>query len=142
MGDFETGMTAAIRAHFGEDFHISGCHFHFCQAVYKNLVRFHMRQDYAADQNLRHFVALLFSLPFLPVNLVEVGMNYINGLRVNFPDLYYGNDANMNDFMTYLLFWMPLPMRPRWNVFELADRRSKNNMEGNVFYLFIYYTDY
>ena len=48
MGDFETGMTAAIRAHFGEDFHISGCHFHFCQAVYKNLVRFHMRQDYAA----------------------------------------------------------------------------------------------
>jgi len=132
MADFETGMGAAILARFGANVQIKGCHFHYCQAVYKNLVRFHMRQAYVEDQNLRHLVALLFSLPFLPLHLVEVGMNYINHLRATQPDIYYAQNANMNEFMGYFTgYWMPVNMRPRWNVFELADRRSNNNMEGN-----------
>jgi hypothetical protein len=30
-------------------------------------------------------------------------------------------------------FWMPIPMRPRWNVYLLADHRTNNHMEGDIY---------
>ena len=35
MTDFETGLLAALNTKFPPNFKKHGCHFHFCQAVYR-----------------------------------------------------------------------------------------------------------
>ena len=70
----------------------------------------------------------------LPLNLVEEGFEYVVNLRDENPVLYYGDNPHMNAFMAYFAnFWMPIPMRPRWNVYSLADHRTNNHMEGDIY---------
>jgi hypothetical protein len=56
--DFEPAAIASLRTAFPQA-NINGCFFHLCQAVYRAVVRFGLKTEYAEDQSLAQQIRAL-----------------------------------------------------------------------------------
>lgn len=81
--DFEDASRRAAGVVFGPSTTISGCFFHFTQAVWRKIQSLGMTDRYMNDQAFREFCCRLTSLAFLPINDVQSGFDH---LRQNAPD--------------------------------------------------------
>ncbi|RNA39184.1 Ragulator complex LAMTOR3 [Brachionus plicatilis] len=69
MADFEIASINAIKFHFPNVI-LKGCWFHFRQAVFRNAVKFCLKQHYHNDE-YREFINLLGALSLLPLDKIE-----------------------------------------------------------------------
>ena len=63
--DFENGLIAAVEKSFPGVTH-QGCYFHFCQAIYRNVVKLGYKSDYQKDATFRESVRALLALGHVP----------------------------------------------------------------------------
>jgi hypothetical protein len=66
MADFEEASVAAFKSVFGQGVSVSGCWFHFAQAVMKFAKKIGLSDAYKNDINTRRCVRALTCLPLLP----------------------------------------------------------------------------
>ena len=71
MSDFESGLISAVRVYFPTSRH-RGCHFHFTQAIYRQVQGMGLVQAYTTQPNIRLQIRQLMALAFLPVAIVRV----------------------------------------------------------------------
>ena len=74
--DFEAAAWVAVRATFpGVSVH--GCHFRYCQAVYRKVFSSGLGSAYRSQGPVRDLVRLLFALPFLPPQDMKAGLRCV-----------------------------------------------------------------
>ncbi|XP_051163107.1 uncharacterized protein LOC127282712 [Leptopilina boulardi] len=76
MTDYEVALQSALREEF-PGIIVHGCHFHYCQALYRSAVRYGLKNHLRNNANIRHVISLLMSLALLPANLVVPTYNQI-----------------------------------------------------------------
>ena len=79
MADFEEAPVAAFREVFGNAL-VSGCWFHYAQAVVKRIQKLGMRGSYKDEAAVRETIHCLLGLPLLPGNEITEGWNDIRAL--------------------------------------------------------------
>lgn len=67
MADFEEAPVAAFREVYG-DVPVSGCWFHYGQAIVKRVQKIGLKEAYVHDQSVKEIVQYFFGLPLLPVS--------------------------------------------------------------------------
>ena len=80
--DFEMAAMHAVTAVFGQQVHVQGCFFHFCQSTRRHIQDLGLSALYIADDVTKHFVGMLDGLALLPLADVPGGMAH---LRANTP---------------------------------------------------------
>ena len=65
ISDFETAQIGAVSTQLPRT-HQRGCLFHFSQAVYKKVQKYHLSDLYFANPDVKSFIRQLLALPFLP----------------------------------------------------------------------------
>jgi len=65
MADFEETSVSAFQEVFG-NITVSGCWFHYAQALMKRVNKEGLKEDYTRDENVGSAVHCLMSLPLLP----------------------------------------------------------------------------
>lgn len=103
-----------------------GCHFHQCQAVYRQLSTLGLRQEYVENEDIRKVVKRLFALALLPKEHI-VGAFYF--LRDRADEL--GNhqlDQLVNYFQPNWLESRTFPVSS-WSVYR-QHIRTNNDIEG------------
>ena len=73
IADFEEAPATAARAVFGTDLIVSGCWFHFAQALVKRMRKLGLVMPLRDDSGLQTLFRCLLSLPLLPVDDVRPG---------------------------------------------------------------------
>jgi len=71
IADVEEAPATAARAVFGSDLHVSGCWFHFAQALVKRMRKLGLVNPLRDDSRLQTSFRCLMSLPLLPVDDVR-----------------------------------------------------------------------
>jgi len=67
IADFEEAPTTAVREVFGDQVTVSGCWFHYAQAVMKRLKKIGLTEAYRHDDDTQVLFRCLIALPLLPV---------------------------------------------------------------------------
>jgi MULE transposase domain len=134
MSDFESGVLPALQ----EEFPLLDertCNFHLLSLWYHHLAAVHLLARYkdAALPNFRNYIKKVFSLPFLPVEeVLDTYMELYNEHAP--PDLV--RDPNFIRYHQYILdnYVGDNSRYPKqmWNVSDLEDRRTNNNVEGKT----------
>ena len=70
ISDFETAQIGAVSTQLPRT-HQRGCLFHFSQAVYKKVQKYHLSDLYFANPDVKSFIRQLLALPFLPATDIE-----------------------------------------------------------------------
>jgi len=65
MADFEEASVSAFQEVFG-NITVSGCWFHYAQALMKHVNKEGLKEDYTRDEDVGSVVHCLMSLPLLP----------------------------------------------------------------------------
>lgn len=113
------------------------CHFHLCQAIFRNLMRHGLHNAYVNPLcRLRFFVRNLYALAFLPFH--EVNAAYADLIDPNgrFSGLMNRqSNPDYDSFRKFLTYyereWMDDEDRRReWNMFDEEDHRTNNDVEG------------
>ncbi|CAF4222450.1 unnamed protein product [Rotaria magnacalcarata] len=65
--DFEKALVKPLREQFSGSRH-TGCFFHFCQAIYREIRELGLTNTYKDDANARNFCRRLMALPVLPLH--------------------------------------------------------------------------
>ena len=81
--DFEAAVWQSVKEIF-PSVELHGCHFHFAQAVYKNVQSFGLVSEYKKG-SVYSLIRKLFALPFLPHSVITVAFQAIK------------EDANQDD---------------------------------------------
>ena len=68
--DFENAAINAFKYAF-PGIICKGCHFHYCQALWRKMVELDMKKSYEEDYELRDWLRLFMALPLVPVELVK-----------------------------------------------------------------------
>ena len=66
MADFEEAPATAVRQVFGNDVIVSGCWFHYAQALVKRLRKIGLTDSYSNNQETQTIFRSLLALPLLP----------------------------------------------------------------------------
>lgn len=69
-------MWKSLRSIF-PNIRLNGCHFHYCQAIYRHVQEYGMAVAYRESERVREVVQMVFALPMLPLECVEVGFAYV-----------------------------------------------------------------
>jgi len=120
--DHEEAMISALQNQL-PDVHIHLCYFHVGQAI-QRWVSQHGLQIYYNEENstLKVFLGLIRALGLLPINDVMIGYQVILELQLI---------NNINSLTTYLTVnYINNNKIPQWNVHDLNDHRTNNDMEG------------
>lgn len=72
MVDFEVAAHNAFRSVFGNEFALSGCHFHLCQSVNRKVGDVGLRAQYVQDREFALKIRLLPALAYVPVDQVPI----------------------------------------------------------------------
>ena len=102
--DFEGGTIKAF-----EDcipfMQLHGCHFHFCQAVFRKLTALGLKGHYMDNEfhDFAFFVRCIFALAFLPVNRVQDTFEtLVNRLEEDYEERGVDYPEAVVDFVSYL----------------------------------------
>ncbi|XP_063367845.1 uncharacterized protein LOC134656257 [Cydia amplana] len=120
MTDYETAAMNAISEVFPQAI-VKGCWYHYARAIQRKAKKLRITKR----QHDKRIVALTQVLPFLPVDLILEGWEYI------LDDLYDSDDDEMLEFKTYFEGqWLePIQFKEKWSVYrELV--RTNNCLEG------------
>ena len=71
IADFEEAPAAAIHAMYGNDLTVSGCWFHYGQAIMKRLKKIGLTEAYQNEERARTVFRCLLALPLLPVTDID-----------------------------------------------------------------------
>jgi hypothetical protein len=119
LSDFESGLIPAVQLAFPQTRH-RGCHFHFCQAIYRNVQRLGLVPAYDSQPNVRVQVRQLMALAFLPVAIV----------RMTFTTLELQASPVLQPLFQYFRHeWLTSIPVALWNVYH-EDLRTNNDCEG------------
>ena len=124
MSDFEPGLIPCVRHHFPRTTH-KGCHFHFCQAIWKNVQHNGLQGLFNSEPIISNVVRKLQALSFLPVISIRPAFEQLK----NSPglDAFPATDALFNYFEnTWLKGNYPVKM---WCVHN-ETIRTNNRIEG------------
>ena len=77
MADFEQASAKAFGIVFGDSVVISGCWFHYCQAVGNFAKKKGLTDAYKQIEPVRKCIRMLMSLPLLPADSITEGLNDI-----------------------------------------------------------------
>ena len=133
--DHEEAMISALQNQL-PDVHIHLCYFHVGQAI-QRWVSQHGLQIYYNEENssLKVFLGLIRALGLLPINDVMIGYQVIldsdhyQQIIIRGTELQLIN--NINSLTTYLTVnYINNNKIPQWNVHDLNDHRTNNDMEG------------
>jgi MULE transposase domain len=89
--DFENSLMTAIETEF-PGCRVSGCYFHWCQSLWRNVQHHHLAGHYSRDPELKKAIRKVMSIAFLPVLLVRVNFTIfrrsrrVNRLTAQYPD--------------------------------------------------------
>ncbi|CAM4848662.1 unnamed protein product [Rotaria magnacalcarata] len=117
--DFEKALVKPLREQFSGSRH-TGCFFHFCQAIYREIRELGLTNTYKDDANARNFCRRLMALPVLPLHEVEFAFEEPTEQR---PDVL----APL--FVYFDNYWMKQISLTLWNVSDLKTR-TNNNCKG------------
>jgi hypothetical protein len=119
LSDFESGFLPAIRASFPNSRH-RGCHFHFTQAIYRQVQSLGLVSAYSTQAEVRLQIRQLMALAFLPVSIVRLTFNTLERLidPILAPLFVYFRQQWLTDVPTVT-----------WNVYG-EDMRTNNHCEG------------
>jgi hypothetical protein len=128
-GDFEKAAHNAFRSKFNCT--IKGCLFHFTQALMRQIKEKGCYCLYRDNETVNKWFQLFKSLPFLPLDKVNEGFEYI---KKNIPD---ADNKNLQAFLEYFyMTWMNEDGKDSfppiiWNHHNTTDSpRTNNHMEG------------
>ena len=71
IADFEEAPAAALRAVYGNDLTVSGCWFHYGQAIMKRLKKIGLTEAYHNEETTQVVFRSLLALPLLPVTDID-----------------------------------------------------------------------
>jgi hypothetical protein len=80
IADFEEAPTTAIRSVFGDAVTVSGCWFHYAQALIKKLKKIGLSDAYKNEEESQLVCRCLLSLPLLPVADIQPAFNDVKAL--------------------------------------------------------------
>lgn len=80
IADFEEAPANAIRAVFGDAVTVSGCWFHYSQALLKRLRKIGLTDAYRNEENTQVVFRCLLALPLLPVADIDLAFNDVTAL--------------------------------------------------------------
>ena len=134
--DFETGAIHAFRDCI-PFVHLHGCHFHFCQSIFRQLSLVGLKPNYS-NRDFPHFaisVRCVFALAFLPAERIENAFNAIvDHLEEQYDRAGIAYPDNLVRFISYIQrTWIcenSKFSKDMWNVCNLRDRRTNNFVEG------------
>ncbi|KAL1461324.1 hypothetical protein WDU94_013231 [Cyamophila willieti] len=126
MADFELAIRAAFRQMW-PDIAISGCHFHYCQALWKKATSYrNIRYELLRGGTcLKLLYNLMKVLPLLPATLIREGMAVINREAENYNKL--AETAGLREYMES--YWLETVGSEVLSVAE-APFRTNNAVEG------------
>ena len=134
--DFESGAIAAFQDCISF-VQLHGCHFHFCQSIFRKLSTLGLKGQYTdvAFRSFGTFVKCIFALPFLPVERIPNTFDeLVNLLEDDYEDAGVQYPRALVDFIAYLKkTWVDDDSKyPKemWNIRNLGDRRTNNYVEG------------
>jgi len=76
MADYEEASTLAFQAVFG-NVNISGCWFHYGQALVKRMAKIGLKDAYLRDESVTDVVRCLLGMPLLPANDIVAALQDI-----------------------------------------------------------------
>ncbi len=120
--DFETGLIPALQLEFNA--RITGCYFHFTQAIFRKVQQLGLAVEYRANEQIRNSVRVLMAIAFVPLHLVQQ----------TYEDVIDQMPLNVRATLVGLLryfeeYWMQQIDRALWNVYG-TDKRCNNDLEG------------
>ena len=125
MADFERALRSALTECF-PGARLAGCHFHYCNALYKNTCSRGLQVSYRQDKDLQHFMKEFNALGLLPATEIEGGFLGLQARIGEFPDF----EEPLADFCRYHeRFWINQIGPEGFSVFGLQDR-TNNVMES------------
>lgn len=145
MSDFEDATINAIHTHMPNVI-VNGCYFHFGQCIERAVQRVGRQVNYNRQHSLFHiFVRKLRCLAFFPVHCVQEGYDDL------IADSYNNVVAKLvaagtpigriQDFIGYFTReWLPAGVTANWNVSNLEDHRTNNDMKVYSFIYTSYYS--
>ena len=80
IADFEEAPATAVRAVFGNDVIVSGCWFHYAQALVKRMRKLGLVNPLRDDSRLQTLFRCLLSLPLLPVDEIRSGFEDLHAM--------------------------------------------------------------
>lgn len=134
--DFEGGAISAFRDSIGF-VELHGCHFHFCQAIFRHLTVLGLKREYMDSRfsGFSIFVRSVFALAFLPMERIrETFEALLVRLDEDYEDAGRESPQGLVEFIVYIhRTWLgdnPKYSKELWNVGNLGDRRTNNYVEG------------
>ena len=83
IADFEDAPAAAFRTVFGDQLAISGCWFHYAQAVIRRMKKLGLQEAYKTQEQSQLAFRCILSLPLLPVSDIEPGFGDLKTLDID-----------------------------------------------------------
>ena len=112
--DFELNILKSVDVMLKVPIH--GCFFHFKQCIQRRVDRNGLKVTYENDSHFRKFINQSSALSFLPIEDIEIGLDYLD-------NKFVFDDARAHsfklDFVKYMRdFWIHGCLPPRtWNTF-------------------------
>jgi hypothetical protein len=119
LSDFESGLIPSVAASFPTARH-RGCHFHFCQAIYRKVQALGLTGAYDTQPDVRLQIRQLMALAFLPVAVVRITFNTLET---------QANPILQPVFQYFRQQWLTNVKPVMWNTHN-EDIRTNNDCEG------------
>lgn len=137
MIDFERSFIKAVSKCFSQAI-IDGCHFHFCQCVWRTVQSNGLQIRYGSDSEFAIHVKMLLALAFVPVE------NVIESFETLIQTEYYIDNDDLESLVEYFETWVgkkarrgkrlePIFALKMWNCYKLVIDdlpRTNNSCEG------------
>ncbi|CAF1390647.1 unnamed protein product [Rotaria sordida] len=104
---------------------VRGCLFHYGQALFRKFVDIGLKTPYKNDENLRDWFRSLAAISLLPLHHMLWGLQYLVGIRTNYPGIQAFLDYHHNTFGPFSRFPPHL-----YNHYRNITPRTINYLEG------------